>query len=200
MKKPEPHVQNVVVDPKAQYAGFGNAAANMEAVHQLMGLLWIGNSTPADSARQTNAAMAQLLAIEPRDAIEGQIALQLVACHNASMEAFRRSMISSQTVEGRNMNLTHANKLSRTYATLLEALNRHRGKGQQKVTVEHVHVHAGGQAVVGNVETGGRVPSKTEGQPHEQQPPAIAHDTSATLLGEIETDAEPVPSARRSRA
>jgi hypothetical protein len=42
-----------------------------------------------------------------------------------------------------------ANKLSRTYATLIEALNRHRGKGQQKVTVEHVHVHAGGQAVVG---------------------------------------------------
>ena len=35
----------------------------------------------------------------------------------------------------------------------LEALNRHRGKGQQKVTVEHVHVHAGGQAVVGVVAT-----------------------------------------------
>jgi hypothetical protein len=41
----------------------------------------------------------------------------------------------------------------RTYAMLLEALNRDRGKGQQKVTVEHVHVHEGGQAVVGVVET-----------------------------------------------
>ena len=29
--------------------------------------------------------------------------------------------------------------LSRSFAVLLEALNRHRGKGQQKVTVEHVH-------------------------------------------------------------
>jgi hypothetical protein len=47
-----------------------------------------------------------------------------------------------------------ANKLSRTHATLLEALNRHRGKGQQKVTVEHVHVHQGGQAIIGNVEGG----------------------------------------------
>jgi hypothetical protein len=35
--------------------------------------------------------------------------------------------------DGRN--LSQANKLSRTYATLLEALDRHRGKGQQKVTV-----------------------------------------------------------------
>src|SRR5499433_1236221 len=41
------------------------------------------------------------------------------------------------------------NKLSHTYATLLEALNRHRGKGQQKVMVENVHVHTGGQAGVG---------------------------------------------------
>jgi hypothetical protein len=48
-----------------------------------------------------------------------------------------------------------ANKLSRSFAILLDALNRHRGKGQQKVTVEHVHVHSGGQAVVGLVDTAG---------------------------------------------
>jgi hypothetical protein len=40
---------------------------------------------------------------------------------------------------------------SRTYVVLLDALNRHRGKGEQKVTVEHVHVHSGSQAVVGMV-------------------------------------------------
>ena len=61
-------------------------------------------------------------------------------------------MIGEQPFEGRRENLNQANKLSRTYSTLLEALNRHRGKGWQKVTVEHVHVHEGGQAVVGNVE------------------------------------------------
>jgi len=48
-----------------------------------------------------------------------------------------------------------ANKLSRTYSALVETLNRHRGKGQQKMTVEHVHVYEGGQAIVGNVETRG---------------------------------------------
>ena len=60
-------------------------------------------------------------------------------------------MLGEQTFEGHRENLNQANKLSRTYATLLDALNRHRGKGQQKVTVEHIHVHAGGQAVVGVV-------------------------------------------------
>jgi hypothetical protein len=56
--------------------------------------------------------------------------------HNAAMECYRRAMIDEQTFEGRQENLAQANKLSRTYATLLEALNRHRGKGQQKVVVE----------------------------------------------------------------
>ena len=79
-------------------------------------------------------------------------------------------MIGEQTLQGRSENLSQANKLSRTYSTLLEALNRHRGKGQQKVTVEHVHVHAGGQAVVGSVETqGGGDKIKSEDQPHARQ-------------------------------
>lgn len=35
-------------------------------------------------------------------------------------------------------------KLSRTYAAQMEALRKHRKKGRQKMTVEHVHVHEGG--------------------------------------------------------
>jgi len=45
-------------------------------------------------------------------------------------------------------------KLLRTYTAQPEALQRYRGNGQQKATVEHVHVHSGGQAIVGAV-TGG---------------------------------------------
>ena len=94
------------------------------------------------------------------------MAAQLIAAHNAAMECYRRAMIGEQTFEGRQENLGQANKLSRTYATLLEALNRHRGKGQQKVVVEHVHVHPGGQAVVGVVETpGGGDRAKLKDQP-----------------------------------
>src|ERR1700730_10566040 len=59
------------------------------------------------------------------------IAAQLLAAHNATMERYRRAMIPEQTVEGRSENLNQANKLSRTYVVLLDALNRHRGKGQQ---------------------------------------------------------------------
>jgi len=56
-------------------------------------------------------------------------------------------------IRGRRENLSQANKLSRSYVTLLDALNRSRGRSQQKVTVEHVHIHSRGQAVVRVVET-----------------------------------------------
>src|SRR5215207_7786768 len=123
------------------------------------------------------------------------------------MECYRRAMLPDTLFDQRHGNLNSANKLSRTYSTLLEALNRHRGKGQQKVTVEHVHVHEGGQAIVGNVETqGGGFASRSEGLPHAKQ---IAHASVIPLPGPdtprdgvpIAGDAErSVPDARRNVA
>jgi hypothetical protein len=135
------------------------------------------------------------------------MAAQLIAAHNAAMECYRRAMIGEQTFEGRRENLAQANKLSRTYATLLEALNRHRGKGQQKIAVEHVHVHSGGQAVVGILETrGGGDRPRLEDQPHAKQ---IAHAAQSTVWSAdqereplpIAGDAErPLPNSRRTIA
>jgi hypothetical protein len=51
---------------------------------------------------------------------------------------------------------------------LLEALNRHRGKGQQKMTVEHVHVQPGGKALVGVVGSPSGDHVNIEGQAHAQ--------------------------------
>ena len=103
--------------------------------------------------------------IGPTDEIEGMFAAQLLKAHEATMEAHRRAVRPGQCNEGFERNLNLANKGSRTFVALVEGLNRHRGKGQQKVTVEHVHVHAGGQAVVGNVTGAGGVAAKSEATP-----------------------------------
>ena len=87
----------------------------------------------------------------------------------------RPDSLADETVSGEPVSEAKfpANREKNTYATLLEALNRHRGKGQQKVTVEHVHVHSGGRAVVGVVgASGGGDDSKSEEQPRAKQ---IAH-------------------------
>ena len=70
--------------------------------------------------RRHRAALAGLIGIGPQDEMEGMIAAQLIATHNATMECYRRAMIAEQTLEGRRENLNQANKLARTYATLIE--------------------------------------------------------------------------------
>ncbi|MBR1229500.1 hypothetical protein JQ600_31915 [Bradyrhizobium sp. AUGA SZCCT0176] len=154
-------------NPKLTYLGGSRFDAwNGTVANQALSSAWYGNNPDADrSHKLQSAGLSFLTGVEPKDELEGMLAAQLLASHNAAMECYRRAMISEQTFEGRKENLNQANKLSRTHATLLEALNRHRGKGQQKVTVEHVHVHSGGQAIVGNVEGGG-VRTKSENQPH----------------------------------
>jgi hypothetical protein len=100
-------------------------------------------------------------------------------------------MTDGQNPEARRENLVHAGKLSRTFATLLEALNRHRGKGQQKMMVEHVHVHSGGQAVVGMVGTSGPGDhAKIEGQPHAAQ---IAYAAQPEMRCPLPDDRAAVP-------
>jgi hypothetical protein len=173
--------------------------------NQAVSALWLQNSDAEEVKKQRYAAVDALVGIAPRDELEGMIAAQLVACHNASMECYRRAMIGEQTFEGRRENLSQANKLSRTYAALLDALNGHRGKGLQRVTVEHVHVHSGAQAVVGTVETpGGGDRPKSEDQPHAKQiayapQPAMWSANEEREPLPIAGDAErPMPAARRN--
>jgi hypothetical protein len=91
------------------------------------------------------------------------LATQLIASHMAAMDCYAH-LNKTHDRQTHEYHLNQANKLSRTFASLLEALNRHRGKGQQKVTVEHVHVHQGGQAIVGHVEhPGGGDQAKSNG-------------------------------------
>jgi hypothetical protein len=172
---------------------------------QTIRTLWLKHSDEDSRGRQYRATVAALVGIGPKDEIEGMIAAQLIAAHHAAMECYRRAMLGEQTFEGRRESLSQANKLSRTYAALLDALNRHRGKGQQRVTVEHVHIHSGAQAVVGMVETpGGGDRPKTEDQPH-----AIAHspgtemrceNPARELMPVAGDDERPLPHARRAIA
>ena len=110
------------------------------------------------------------------------IAAPAMAAHHASMECSRRSMVPDQPFESAQGLRKAAANASRTFVELLSALDRKRGKGgQQKVTVEHVHIHPGGQAIVGSVETGGR----GGGGAHEirEEPRALDQLAQTPVLG-----------------
>jgi len=105
-------------------------------------------------AEFANNALALLNGIHPQDEIEGMLAIQMIAVHNMAMETMKLAMVTGQPPQWIESNVNHATKMLRTFTAQMEALKRYRTGGQQKVIVEHVHVTAGGQAIVGVVNRG----------------------------------------------
>lgn len=143
---------------------------------------------------ESSFILSCVVGIRPRDEVEAMLAAQMGAIHQATMTAAYNLRVSDNLFQVEAMDRA-LNKLARTYALQMEALARYRGKGEQKMTVEHVHVHSGGQAIVGNVTPGtqGGI-AKTENQPHEPRP-TITYEPGPTLPGaEPQGNALPVPS------
>ena len=103
--------------------------------------------------RDLNAAMAMVRAVGPKDEAEAMLAAQMAAVHMATM-TFARRLNQVDNIAQQDSAASAFNKLARTFALQLEALKRYRTGGEQRVTVEHVHISEGGQAIIGNVAAG----------------------------------------------
>lgn len=161
-----PRLESVkVVDGRLTLAGseaehalvdqaFGSGSTDFQSYCLKQLVMILPEQKQEDFTLDVNAALVMLSAISPRDALEGMLAVQMVASHHMSLLAMRRTKNASMLPQYEaNGNL--ANKFARTFAAQVEALNRHRRGGKQ--IVEHVHINAGGQAVIaGTVNTGGR--------------------------------------------
>ncbi len=101
-----------------------------------------------------NVALALVDGIAPQDALEALLATQMAAVHIAMMR-HSRLMAGAETIAQLDVHDRVFNKLARTFTAQMEALRKHRHGGEQKVTVKHVTVNEGGQAIVGNVNKGG---------------------------------------------
>ena len=211
--KPKSHEALGVTDLRDQVgklkfiAGSNSDDFNSVLINQAVSTWWLGPGCTGTPERHRQAVVAVMMGISPRDEIEGMLAAQMVGLHSATVECLRRANIEDQTFEGRQESLNHANKLARTFTMFVEALDRHRGKGQQKVTVEHIHVHQGAQANVGTINhrEADRFTSQGEEQPDAAR--AIAYEPSTPMrcanpLGDALPIAsgsgqDPVPDARR---
>src|SRR5215831_8309407 len=108
-----------------------------------------------------NFMLSVIKSVKPRDEVECMLAAQMAAVHMASMRLARR-LAHVEDIQQQDSAERAFNKLTRTFTNQMDALKRYRTGGEQKVTVQHVSVSEGGQAIVGNVtqETGGTAPQK----------------------------------------
>jgi phosphopantetheinyl transferase (holo-ACP synthase) len=129
--------------------------------------------------------------IRPRDSVKTMLAAQMAAIHNATM-TFARRLAHVDNIKQQDSAQNALNKLARTFAAQVAALKNYRSKGKQRVLVEHVHVHTGGQAIVGAVTAGPGGAKKTEDQPH-----ALGFETCPEMLGDLEKERASKNAARR---
>ena len=97
------------------------------------------------ATREINAALAVLDGMKPENEVEAMLVTQMVATNDAAMKCLAAISKGLHPEMWGNMSV----KLLRTFTGQAEALAKLRRKGEQTVRV--VHVHPGGQAVVGDV-------------------------------------------------
>jgi hypothetical protein len=145
--------REVTFDRAALRKGFGSEDIDFAEgiLNQIMNVASHGREV---DEKGTAFVQSIVFGIEPRDQLEAMLAAQMAAVHNATM-TFARRLAHVDNIKQQDSASKAFNQLARTFAAQMETLKRHRSSGQQ-VVVKHVTVNDGGQAVVGNVETGGR--------------------------------------------
>lgn len=153
--------------------------------------------SPVRIVLKTKAIVATLHDIAPQSEHEARLVILMIGAYEMATECTRRSMVSGQTFEGRDLNHKHAAKLIALYEQLYATLEKHRGKGWQRITVEHVTVEAGGQAIVGEVRTDGKSQPRKAEQQRTLPDKSTGEEISREQLKPVRSKATERPKRRR---
>jgi hypothetical protein len=156
---------NLVNSRIMEATGAANSTVGLQLLTNLAKAAISSKVKGGDIANQLNTLSQSMQALGPEDEYEGQLVAQLVVLHEQAMSWLGRAM-NTDRVDFANVYLNGASKLLTRHHETLEALLKYRRKGEQRVHVEHVHIHGGAQAIVGNVTTGGGMNPKIEEGPH----------------------------------
>lgn len=132
--------------------------------------------------------------IEPRDQVESTLAAQMATVHVAMMKSIQDLPLTKNLLQ-QDAAERAINKFARTFIAQVEALKRYRSGGEQKVTVQHVSVSDGGQAIVGNVTQN---PRETAPNKASSSTPALAHSKVAPIKTLDEAPRKATPAGRKS--
>lgn len=140
---------------RGDWARILEASGNISVANGLMvQAAMLGSYGKRTDQEATDFVTGFVDAMEPQDAAEALLLTQMAATHQATMMLARR-LNHVENIPQQDAAERALNKLARSFAAQMEALRKHRNGGKQTVTVQHVNVSDGGQAIVGNVQAGG---------------------------------------------
>jgi hypothetical protein len=135
---------------------FGNTLSDEFAEFMLGKLITALRPGPFDHLDEAtlNAAIAVISSINPQTELAALMAVQIVATGFGGLKFLRQSQHHMDEIYI-DVYGGYAAKLLRFQLDLVLALDRHQGGNKQTMEVRHVHIHAGGQGVVGIVNAAG---------------------------------------------
>ena len=170
--------------------GTGDYDFGQGLIHQLVNA---GSQGSEISEAGVNFMLSVVKGIKPRDQLEAMLAAQMAAIHVATM-TFARRLAHVGNIAQQDSAERALSKLARTYVTQMEALKRYRTGGEQKVTVQHVSVSEGGQAIVGNVTQGAPAP---QDQGQASTTPALTDNSKPAMPIIGDNEQAPMPMRRK---
>jgi|GEM_PF-3973156 len=112
-----------------------------------------GITDPVAYKMAAEKILAMMAELHPRDGFEGMLISQMLQTHDLAMNQLGRLRCKASNSEMFSILLNQTAKLQRLFLEQVQALDRHRNRGQQRIVIERVDI-SGGQAIVGSV-TGG---------------------------------------------
>jgi hypothetical protein len=95
-------------------------------------------------------------AAKPKDEVEAALVIQMACTHTASMAVLSRIGGAHGGDRHVAMMAGAASKILRAFAIQVETLRRLRAGGSQYMRIEHVHLESNAQAIIGNLQNGGK--------------------------------------------
>jgi hypothetical protein len=139
----------------------------------------------------------------PKNELEAMVICQMAVTHALTMRSFGK-LNRSNEIQQRDSNALTVARLTKAFTSQVDALAKLRRGGEQRVVVEHVHIHAGAQAIVGAVTHSGgpRALIENQGQPHATTNPGpiVASDGQEMWSQNPERETVPVPSSEGPQA
>jgi len=150
------------------------------------------------SSMGTNVAAMALDAadtIQASNSLEKMLAHQMAILHQAVVKTMDKASFEPDQYQSIRM-MSVAARLMDTYQRGMLTLKRLRSNGDQHITIQHVSVEDGGQAVIGSVKTGGA--ESNEQKPHASLVRSL-QPHHRTTLQEPSHGQQPMSDARRKK-
>ncbi len=155
----EGHLEDIILKNPAQFASVIRKLFATDETSLFINLFTNAVSAlpnSIDHESRSDMVLQQLAETPPQDVTETRMQLQSLALYTQGMKYLSKAGEQDMMSHAEHY-LKHAAKLLRLHNETVEALDKHRRGGDQKIVVQHVNVNDGGKAAImtGNFEARG---------------------------------------------